>query len=43
MTLVASKSAASWPWLKSYPRGIDWQTQFTPRPLYRLLDDAAGG
>jgi len=41
MTLVASKPAASWPWLKSYPPGIDWQTEFTPRPLYHLLDDAA--
>ena len=41
MTLVASKPAASWPWLKSYPPGIDWQTPLKPRPLYRLLDDAA--
>ena len=41
MTLVASKPAASWPWLKSYPPGIDWRTEFKPRPLYRLLDDAA--
>jgi long-chain acyl-CoA synthetase len=41
MTLVASKPAVSWPWLKSYPRGIAWQTAFTPRPLYHLLDDAA--
>ncbi len=41
MTLVASKPAASWPWLKSYPAGIDWRTEFKPRPLYRLLDDAA--
>jgi long-chain acyl-CoA synthetase len=41
MTLVLSKSAASWPWLKSYPPGIDWQAAFTPRPLYHLLDDAA--
>jgi long-chain acyl-CoA synthetase len=41
MTLVVSKSAAPWPWLKSYPQGIVWQTEFTPRPLYRLLDDAA--
>jgi long-chain acyl-CoA synthetase len=41
MTLVQSKPAASRPWLKSYPPGIDWQTAFTPRPLYHLLDDAA--
>ena len=41
MTSIASKPAASWPWLKSYPPGIDWRTEFKPRPLYRLLDDAA--
>ncbi|MGH6892232.1 MAG: long-chain-fatty-acid--CoA ligase [Dongiaceae bacterium] len=41
MALVASKKAASWPWLKSYPPGIDWHTRFQPRPLYRLLDEAA--
>jgi long-chain acyl-CoA synthetase len=41
MTLVASKPAAPWPWLKSYPPGIDWRTEFKPRALYRLLDDAA--
>ncbi|WP_119301520.1 long-chain-fatty-acid--CoA ligase [Dongia deserti] len=42
MTHVSSKPAASWPWLRSYPPGIDWHTRFTPRPLYRLLDEAAG-
>lgn len=41
MTHVSSKPAASWPWLRSYPPGIDWRTEFTPRPLYRLLDEAA--
>ena len=41
MTTVASRPAASWPWLKSYPPGIDWRMEFKPRPLYRLLDDAA--
>jgi long-chain acyl-CoA synthetase len=41
MTLVTSKPAAPWPWLRSYPPGIDWQTAFKPRPLHRLLDDAA--
>lgn len=41
MTLVASKPAAAWPWLKSYPPGMDWHTELKPRPLYHLLDDAA--
>src|SRR5690348_4032492 len=41
MTVVVSKLAATWPWLKSYPPGIDWRAEFTPRPLYRLLDEAA--
>jgi long-chain acyl-CoA synthetase len=41
MSTIASKPAVSWPWLKSYPPGIDWRTEFEPRPLYRLLDDAA--
>ena len=41
MSSVASKKAASWPWLRSYPPSIDWQTRFEPRPLYRLLDSAA--
>ncbi|HEU4825855.1 MAG TPA: AMP-binding protein, partial [Dongiaceae bacterium] len=41
MTLVASKPAAPWPWLKSYPPGVDWQTELKARPLYHLLDDAA--
>ncbi|MEZ5833494.1 MAG: long-chain fatty acid--CoA ligase [Dongiaceae bacterium] len=41
MTLVASKPAAPWPWLKSYPSRIDWRTELKPRPLYHLLDDAA--
>ncbi len=41
MTLVSAKPAASWPWLRSYPPGIDWHTEFRARPLYRLLDEAA--
>ena len=41
MTLVASRPAAPWPWLKSYPPGIEWRTEFKARPLYHLLDDAA--
>lgn len=40
MALVAPQMA-QWPWQGSYPPGIDWQTRFQPRPLYRLLDEAA--
>ncbi len=28
------------PWLKSYPKGIDWNVKITPAPLYSLLDRA---
>ena len=31
---------ASLSWLKSYPKGVDWNASFTPAPLYRLLDEA---
>ena len=40
MALVAPH-LAPWPWQKSYPPGIDWDARIEPRPLYRLLDDAA--
>ncbi len=29
------------PWLQHYPTAIDWNTTFTPAPLYDLLDKAA--
>jgi long-chain acyl-CoA synthetase len=32
----------AYPWLAHYPRGIDWHTQLSGRPLYTILDDAAG-
>jgi long-chain acyl-CoA synthetase len=32
--------AAPHPWLRAYPKGIDWQQAFAPAPLYRLLDEA---
>jgi len=38
---VLATQMAQWPWQKSYPPGIDWQTRLQPRPLYRLLDEAA--
>ena len=32
---------AGWPWLRSYPPGIDWHARFPEEPLYNLLGDAA--
>ena len=29
-----------YPWLKTYPEGIDWNEQFEAKPLYAALDDA---
>jgi long-chain acyl-CoA synthetase len=29
------------PWLKSYPAGIDWAAPIAPKPLTRILDNAA--
>ena len=31
----------NWPWLKSYPEGIDWAMPLKPQPLNQLLYDAA--
>ena len=28
-------------WLKSYPAGIDWAAPIAPKPLWRILDNAA--
>jgi long-chain acyl-CoA synthetase len=36
-----SADADSWPWLKSYPAGIDWHADHPGRPIYQLLLDAA--
>lgn len=33
--------ADAYPWLTHYPRGIDWHTRLSGRPLYTILDDAA--
>jgi long-chain acyl-CoA synthetase len=35
-----AQAAAPHPWLRAYPKGIDWQQTFAPAPLYRLLDEA---
>ncbi len=37
---AASALDASWPWLKSYPAGIDWHADFADEPLYRFLEDS---
>ena len=35
------QTAVPYPWLKSYPPGVDWFATFTPAPLPTLLDNAA--
>lgn len=32
--------ATTYPWLASYPSGVEWNQTFTPRPIFSLLDDA---
>jgi long-chain acyl-CoA synthetase len=34
------RAESSWPWLKSYPPGIDWQAEFPEQPLYQFLEDS---
>ena len=34
------RAESSWPWLKSYPPGIDWQAEFPAQPLYQFLEDS---
>lgn len=29
------------PWLASYPKHVEWDQKFTPKPLYALVEDAA--
>jgi long-chain acyl-CoA synthetase len=36
-----SGTAQTYPWLKSYPQGVDWFQSFTPAPLPLLLERAA--
>ncbi len=31
---------SDYPWLKSYPQAIEWNTTITPKPLYAILDEA---
>src|SRR5262245_3554550 len=34
------ETALNLPWLRRYPRGVDWHMPFNVAPLYSLLDDA---
>ncbi|HEY5208380.1 MAG TPA: long-chain fatty acid--CoA ligase [Stellaceae bacterium] len=34
------EEAEPWPWLKSYPAGIDWHAPMLGRPIHQLLFDA---
>jgi long-chain acyl-CoA synthetase len=36
-----SASPSAFPWLKSYPKEVDWAAPLPSAPLYNLLDDAA--
>ncbi|CAK0757947.1 Long-chain-fatty-acid--CoA ligase [Azospirillaceae bacterium] len=35
------KSCAEFPWLSSYPPGINWHAEIPVAPLHQMLDDAA--
>ena len=35
-----SEEVAKYPWLASYPEGVDWHQKFIDAPLYQLLDEA---
>jgi long-chain acyl-CoA synthetase len=34
---IQDAEATTWPWLKSYPPGIDWQQNYPGRPIHELL------
>ncbi len=38
---TAIATAGQYPWLKSYPKSVDWHMPLQAQPLYRLFDDAA--
>ena len=38
---IQGSEPASLPWLKSYPAGIDWRTEYPGRPIHELMLDAA--
>lgn len=39
--ILPSPAASVTPWLAHYPEGIDWNQNYTPAPLYDLIDRAA--
>lgn len=41
MNAERSNAPSTWPWCKSYPPDVDWNSPITPRPLFDLLDDTA--
>ncbi len=41
MQQTATGASESFPWLKSYPPGIDWGAEIAVKPMYALMDDAA--
>ncbi len=40
-TAGGASTGTAYPWLKSYPAGVDWFTTFRPTPLPELFDSAA--
>ncbi len=38
---IQEAEPATWPWLKSYPAGIEWHTDYRGRPIHELMLDAA--
>lgn len=40
LSTATAASGASYPWLTSYPKNVDWHQAFEAHPLYRLIDDA---
>ncbi len=41
MQQTATGPGESFPWLKSYPPGIDWGAPIAVKPMHALMDDAA--
>ena len=37
---ATAESNLSYPWLRAYPPGIDWQVEFPIKPLYALFEIA---
>ncbi len=35
-----SATTNEYPWLRKYPEAVKWDTKFTPKPLWSILDDA---